>query len=188
VDTEQTEQPPVSTTERLKRASKQKAEQKASAPTEIEQKPLAEFNTLAPVRPFVTVDDVRHDFRLSREFGLIEHQEFVRDSHRYDYLWQKGIDGAQAAALAEGQQIEIPDDPIPALSLGEGRELEELQEVLFAKTLVDPGKLRDQIGEQLTGIMKREILLTFTNAPLLIAMAQQRTAEKALESSSTTAS
>lgn len=174
----------VSTTEQLKRASRRKA----ANPTPAEEdKPLLEINTLAPKRPFVTIDDKRHDFRLTREFGLLEHQEFMRDSRRYDYLWAKGLDGAAAADSDE--DAEPSGDPVPELDAAEQSEMLDLQEKLFAQTLVDPGKLRGQLGESLTGVIQRELLLTFTNAPLLIemrtAMAQTDQAE---EASSTTES
>lgn len=135
-----------------------------------ERKPLLELSTLAPERPLAVIDDIPHEFRLMQDFGAIEHQEFSRDSRRYDTLWREGVEGRK-------------------LKPAEKKELVALLERLFDRVMVDAAALRAQLGEKLTGTLKREFVLTFTNAPLLMAaMAQQTTSEAAAGDSSTTES
>lgn len=128
-----------------------------------ERRTLLEISTLAPQRPVVTIDDVEHEFRLRQEFGATEDQEFARDSQAYDALWSQ-------AKLKRVEQ----------------ERMERLLDSLFATVLVNPSALREQLGEKLTGNMKREIVLTFTNAPSL--MAALEAIETSRESSSTTES
>lgn len=127
-------------------------------------RPLLEISTLAPDRPYAQIDDVRYDFRLTREFGAVEHQAFSRDIRRYDELWNSD----------------------QKLSKADEKEMGQLLERLYAMTLVDPAALRKQLGDRLSGAIKREILLTFTNAPWLMAAAQAETQVE--ENSSTTES
>jgi hypothetical protein len=133
-------------------------------PDVIERKPLLEISTLAPERPTVTIDDVQHEFRLMQDFGAIEHQEFVRDSRRYDALWSKET----------------------ALSKAEQKLMEKILDGMFTQILADPQAAREQLGDRLTGAIQREILVTFTNAPLLMAMAHETDNEA--ENNSTTES
>lgn len=128
-------------------------------------KPLLQINTLAPDRPFAEVDDVRHDFRLLQEFGPIEHQEFTRDSTRYDELWRQ-------------------DEPLNAAAK---KRMSSLLDRLVEQVLVDPAALTKQLGERLTGAIKRDLVLTFTNAPFLMSLAAARETEET-ESLSTTES
>lgn len=136
-----------------------------------DRKPILEASVLAPERPFANIDDVRHDFRLMQEFGAIEHAEFTRDSRRYDELFNK-----------------------EKRSKAEDREMEVLLDRLFDRVLVNSKALREQLadGERdlLTGVLKREFVLTFTNAPQLMRLMalQQKKAEMEAGSSSITAS
>lgn len=114
---------------------------------------ILEITTLAPTRPVVTLDDVEHEYRLMQDFGALEHQQFTRDSNAYDALWSKA-----------------------KLTPAEKDRYERLLDRLFDMTLVDSKRVREQLEDRLTGAIKREILITFTNAPLLMAaMAQQKT-------------
>lgn len=122
-------------------------QEKPAAEPEEERKPLLEISTLAPERPVVTIDDIEHQFRLMQDMGAIEHQQFTRDTNRYDQLWQK-----------------------PHLKKTEQDAMARLLERLFEQTLVDPAAVREQVGDRLTGAMKREVLLTFTNARQLMAL------------------
>lgn len=148
---------------------------KPAAEPEEERKPLLEISTLAPERPVVTIDDIEHQFRLMQDMGAIEHQQFTRDTNRYDQLWQK-----------------------PHLKKTEQDAMARLLERLFSQTLLDPDAVREQCGDRLTGAMMREVLLTFTNARQLMALqkledeavAQEESEKKANEArdSSTTES
>lgn len=132
------------------------------APPKADRQSLLKITTLAPERPVITIDDVDHEMRLMQDFGATEHHEFTRDSRRYDELWNQ-----------------------EKLNKGEQQQLEQLLDRLFRRALVDPAALSKQLGESLTGAIKREIVVTFTNAPLLIAMAQEN---QEAENSSTTES
>lgn len=130
---------------------------KPKSKSKPQHKALLELNTLAPIRPFATIDGVQHDFRMMQEFGATEHQQFNRDSGRYDELF--GSD----------------DDLTP----DQADRMVKLLEGLFRRVLVDPDALAEQLGDRLTGEIKRELLLTFTNAPWL--MAQQKMTMSAQE-------
>lgn len=148
--------------------------------TSAEQQPLLEINTLAPVRPFITIDDVRYDFRVYREMGAIEYQEFTRDVNRYDELWLKGLGGEDADEASKRRTR-------TALTSAERNEQEALLETLWPQTLTKPDELREQLGDRLTGVLKREILVTFSDAPLLMELAARdnQTAPEAEAVSST---
>lgn len=132
---------------------------------------VLKISTLAPKRPYVVIDDVQHQFRLMQEFGEREHQEFTRDTEQYDTLWQ----------------LEKPTDE-------QVKHRQELLEKLFDQGLIDAEKVREQLGPErnedgrvmgLTGAIKREIVLAFTNAPSLMqmqeAMAREEAKRKELE-------
>lgn len=130
-------------------------------------KPILEIETLAPVRPFLTVDSERHDFRLRQDFGALEDAQFNRASREYDALYRS-------------------DDP---LDEADEKRMLSLLDWLVDAVLLDSARLRGQAGDALTGAMKREIVISFTNAPLLMAaMAQTEAETEAGTVSSTTAS
>lgn len=134
---------------------------------------IISIETIAPIRPFATIDDVQHDFRLRREFGATEDREFNRDSNRYDELYSREdeLDAAETNRM---------------LALLDG-----LVDAIF----VNAAALRAQMGDKFEGeeggVIKRELLLAFTNAPYLMEVVAQRQkiqqAQKA-GGSSTTAS
>lgn len=145
-------------------------EKEATAPPE--RGALLTVATLAPEREFAEIDDVRYDFRMMQDMGAIEHQEFSHNTTRYDALWSK-----------------------EHLNKAEKKQMEFLLDWLVDRALVDPAALRSDLGARLTGALKREIVLTFTKAPLLRmqleAMAQQETemeTETEAQNSSTTES
>jgi len=121
-----------------------------------DRKPLLEMSTLAPERPFVTIDDEPFDLRLLNEFGAAEHADYSRDTRAYDELWN-----AKTRTAADN------------------RRMEKLLDALFDRSLVDAKACREKVGDRLTAPVKREIVLTFTTAPLLMkAMAQMEEDEK----------
>lgn len=133
--------------------------------------PLLTISTLAPERPVAVIDDQPHEFRLMQEFGAEEHQEWTRDSRRYDELWNRD----------------------KRLSKPEAVMMERLLDRLFAQAMLDPDAIREQLGDRLSGAIKRELVVTFSNAPLLMqAMAQNgrpdEADEEATDSPSTTES
>lgn len=152
------------TTQRLAEAVKAKAKAKADGREPGgARKPLLEITTLAPERPTVVIDEVEHEFRLLQEFGATEHQEFTREVARYDELW-----GADRLKRVDQEKM--------------GR----LVDRLVDRVLVDPARLREQLGDRLSGAIKREIVVTFTRAPLLMAMAQEADEETDEEQDSST--
>lgn len=132
---------------------------------------ILKIDSLAPARAYATIDNVRYFYRGFRDMGSIEHQEFSRSSEEYDALWAK-------QDLDEEEQ----------------ERYDYLLDYLLDHVLMDPEKLRENLaginpetGEpRLTGGIKRELVLTFTNAPLLVAMAQQMASQP--EDSSTSES
>jgi hypothetical protein len=116
------------------------------------------ISTLAPTRPFIVIDDVQHDFKILDEFGEREHQEWVRDSSRYEELWR----------LDEPTEDQVT-------------RRQELLDELVDRTLVKPKALHDQVGDRLTGPRKREIVLAFSNARSLIELNKQAIAQQEQE-------
>lgn len=125
---------------------------------EPEREPILKLTTLAPERPYADIDNVPHEFRLLQEFGSAEHQQWTRDSRRYDELF--------------GRE--------KTLNKIDNVMMERLLNRLFRQALIDPDALVEQLadpeaenGTRLSGAIKREIVLTFTNAPSLMqAMAR----------------
>jgi hypothetical protein len=118
---------------------------------------VGEFNTLAPERKYIEVDDERHLFRLMQDFGSIEHQEWSRNADEFDELFNK-----------------------PKLNSADRKRYEFLLDWLLDRALVDPKRLRGQLdGEdpetgqpRLTGALKREIIVTFTGASQIKSVTQ----------------
>lgn len=107
------------------------------------------IEALSPERPYITIDGERHDLRMVQDFGALEHQELTRKTVEYDELWSG-----------------------PLTKKEDRRRYEALLDWLFGKVLVDPKAVREQLGDKLTGAIKREIVLTFSNAPQLMAILQ----------------
>lgn len=153
-------------TNTAKQRAKAKTSDNGNGPVSI-----LSINTIAPVRPFATIDDVQHDYRLRQEFGAVEDREFTRDTNRYDELYSREDE----------------------LDEAENRRMISLLDSLIDRVLVNSAGLREQLGAKFEGEeggqIKRELLLAFTNAPYLMEVAAQQLklqqAQKARESSTT---
>jgi hypothetical protein len=121
-----------------------------------ERKPLLEVAELAPERPFLLLEENRYDLRLTSEFSAREHADFTRDVREFDGLW--------------GQETRNRAD---------GKRMEQLLDRLFDKVVVDPKTIRADLGRKLTPFWKREVVLTFQNAPLLMQVLAAQAEEEA---------
>lgn len=165
--TTQTKRPPKSAPQQDGFLPASDPDKVAKREEEPEREPILKLTTLAPERPYADIDSVPHEFRLLQEFGSAEHQQWTRDSRRYDELF------GREKALTRPEKVMM----------------ERLLDRLFRQALIDPDALLAQLkdpeaegGSRLSGAIKREIVLTFTNAPSLMqAMARLKELREAAD-------